>query len=334
LYLFGAIMKLLMAVIYPPFLWVDKNVGGQAVIEGVMMRSPERISTSVRRESGEIVTRTEPYTSLVKRHKFLGQPILRGIVSFFEMLVIGIKTLNYSAEMSAAESDSDDPNITSPVSRKMNLALAVTIVFSLAMAISIFFFLPLLFAQLLNVHKEAFGFNLVAGLIRMGMFVLYIKAISYIKDIRRIFAYHGAEHKSIFAFEADLPLTVENAQKFTTLHPRCGTSFILIVALMAILTYAVSDSVFATVVGHQPELLQRFALHFSLLPLVAGVSYELLKLSGKTRNNKLTRFLIAPGLWLQKITTREPDTDQLEVGITSLIASIEGTDLYTEKVRV
>lgn len=332
MYLFGAIMKLLLAIIFLPILWADKNVGGQAVIEGVMMRSPERISTSIRRESGEIVTRTEPYVSLVKRYKFLGRPILRGIISFFEMLAIGIKTLNYSAEMSAA-GQKDDANIASPVSRKMNLALIVTIVFSLALAISIFFFLPLLFAQLLNIHKEAFGFNLVAGFIRMGMFVLYIKAISYIKDIRRIFAYHGAEHKSIYAFEADLPLTVENARKFTTLHPRCGTSFILIVALMAILTYAVSDSVFAAVAGHQPELLQRFALHFSLLPLIAGVSYELLKLSGRTRNNRLTRFLIAPGLWLQKITTREPDENQLEVGITSLIASIEGTALYTENVR-
>jgi uncharacterized protein YqhQ len=326
-------MKSLLTMIYPPFLWADKNVGGQAVIEGVMMRSPERISTSVRRESGEIVTRTEPYVSLVKRHRILNRPIVRGIISFFEMLVIGIKTLNYSAEMSAADGDSDDPDILSPVSRKMNLALVVTIIFSLALAISIFFFLPLLFAQLLNVHKEALSFNLVAGFIRMGMFVLYIKGISYLKDIKRIFAYHGAEHKSIFAFEADLPLTVENARKFTTLHPRCGTSFILIVALMAIFTYAISDSVFAAIVGHQPFLLQRFIVHFSLLPLVAGVSYELLKLSGKTRNNKLTRFLIAPGLWLQKITTREPDADQLEVGITSLIASIEGTDLYTEKVR-
>ena len=331
MYLFGAIMKALLAIIVPPIFWADKNVGGQAVIEGVMMRSPERISTSIRRESGEIVTRTEPYISLVKRYKFLGRPILRGIISFFEMLAIGIKTLNYSAEMSAA--GQKDDNIASPVSRKMNLALIVTIVISMALAISIFFFLPLLFAQLLNIHKEAFGFNLVAGFIRMAMFVLYIKAISYIKDIKRIFAYHGAEHKSIFAFEADLPLTVENARKFTTLHPRCGTSFILIVALMAILTYAISDSVFAVVAGHQPELLQRFALHFSLLPLVAGASYELLKLSGKTRNNRLTRLLIAPGLWLQKITTREPDESQLEVGITSLIASIEGTALYTEKVR-
>jgi uncharacterized protein YqhQ len=317
-----------------PLLQVDKNVGGQAVIEGVMMRSPERISTSIRRANGEITTKTEPFVALTKRFKLLGKPIIRGIVSFAEMLVIGVKTLNYSAEIAATDEESKDGEGTGPISRKMNFSLAITLVFSLAIAIGVFFFLPILFAQLLNMHREALGFNLIAGCIRLVMFVLYIKFISYIKDIQTIFAYHGAEHKSIYAFEADLPLSVDNARKFTTLHPRCGTSFILIVAMIAILTYAVADSIFANIAGYQPHLLQRFAVHFSLLPLVAGISYELLKLSGRTRDNFLTRILIAPGLWLQRITTREPDDKQLEVGLTSLIASIEGTDLYTEKVRV
>lgn len=326
-------MKLFFTAFLLPFLQADKNVGGQAVIEGVMMRSPERISTSIRRANGEITIKTEPYVSLTKRYKMLGRPVIRGVVAFFEMLVIGIKTLNYSAEITAADEEAAAGEISGPVSRKMNLALALTLVFSLALGIGIFFFLPLLFAQLLNMHREALGFNIIAGIIRLAMFLIYIKAISYIKDIQRIFAYHGAEHKSIFTFEADLPLTLENARKFTTYHPRCGTSFILIVAMIAILTYAVSDSVFAATFGHQPELLQRFATHFSLLPLVAGISYELLKLSGKTRENWLTKIFIAPGLWLQKITTREPDDDQLEVGLTSLIASIEGTELYTDKIR-
>lgn len=326
-------MRSLIAYLTLPFLQADKNVGGQAVIEGVMMRSPERISTSVRRVNGEITTKTEPYLTLTKRYKFLGKPIIRGVVAFFEMLVIGIKTLNYSAEISAADEKAADSEVSGPISRKMNLALGITLVVSLALGIGIFFFLPLLFAQLLNMHREAMGFNIIAGIIRLAMFVAYIKAISYFKDIQRIFAYHGAEHKSIFAFEADLPLTLENAKKFTTLHPRCGTSFILIVAMIAILTYAISDSIFAAIFGHQPYLAQRFATHFTLLPLVAGLSYELLKLSGKTRNNSLTKVLIAPGLWLQRITTREPDDEQLEVGLTSLIASIEGTELYTEKVK-
>ncbi len=326
-------MKTLIGAMTLPLLQADKNVGGQAVIEGVMMRSPARISTSVRRANGEITTKTEPYVTLAKRHKVFGLPIIRGVVAFFEMLVIGIKTLNYSAEISAADEESKDSEVSGPVSRKMTITLAITLVFSLALGIGIFFFLPLLFAQLLNIHKEALSFNIIAGVIRLLMFVLYIKAISYMPDIQRIFAYHGAEHKSIFAFEADLPLTIESTRQFKTYHPRCGTSFILIVAMIAIMTYAISDSVFAVIVGHQPHLLERFALHFSLLPFVAGISYELLKLSGKTRNNVLTRILIAPGLWLQRITTREPEDDQLEVGLTSLIASIEGTELYTEKVR-
>ena len=326
-------MKTFIAILSAPFFGVDKNVGGQAVIEGVMMRSPSKVSTSIRRASGEVTTRTEEFISLTKKHKALGKPIIRGIFSFFEMLVLGIKTLNYSAEIAASESE-EDKKISGPVSKKMNIALAATVILSIGLAIGIFFFLPLLFAQLLNIQRGALIFNIVAGVIRMTMFVIYIKAISYLKDIQRIFAYHGAEHKSIFAFEADLPLTVENAAKFTTLHPRCGTSFILIVAMMAILTYSVSDTIFTVIAGHQPELLQRFAIHFSLLPLVAGVSYELLKLSGKKRDSKLTRILIAPGLWLQNITTKEPDEDQLEVGLTALIASIEDTELYTESVRV
>lgn len=326
-------MKTLIAALTLPFLQTDKNVGGQAVIEGVMMRSPDKISTSVRRLNGEITTKTEPYVTLAKRYKIFSIPVARGVIAFFEMLIIGIKTLNYSAEISAADEESKTSDITGPVSSKMNFALIATLIFSLALGIGIFFFLPLLFAQLLNVHKEALSFNIVAGVIRLLIFVLYIKAISYLKDIQRIFAYHGAEHKSIFTFEADLPLTIESTRKFTTYHPRCGTSFILIVAMIAMLTYAISDSFFAIIVGHQPFLLERFATHFSLLPFVAGISFELLKLSGKTRDSYLTKILISPGLWLQRITTREPDDDQLEVGLTSLVASIEGTDLYTDKIR-
>ncbi|MCD6163005.1 MAG: DUF1385 domain-containing protein [candidate division Zixibacteria bacterium] len=298
-----------------------------------MMRAPEKVSTSVRRASGEITTQTENFISQTQKHKkTLGKPIIRGVFSFFEMLVLGIKTLNYSAEIAAAD-EKNPEDVSGPVSKKMTLALSATMIFSLVFAIVIFFFLPLLFAQLLDIHREALIFNLVAGFIRMLMFVLYIKGISYLKDIKRIFCYHGAEHKSIFAFEADLPLTVDNAAKFTTLHPRCGTSFILIVALMAILTYSISDTIFAQIAGHQPALLERFAIHFSLLPLVAGVSYELLKLSGKTQNKSLTKIFIAPGLWLQKITTSEPDAGQLEVALTALKASIIDTDLYTEAVR-
>lgn len=314
-------MKTFFTVVLPAWFSVDKNVGGQAVIEGVMMRSPDKISTSIRRASGEITTRTEPYMSLTVRQPALHKPIIRGVIAFFEMLVIGIKALNYSAAVSSADAEKTE-EIEGPVSQKTSLALVVTIIFSLGLGVAIFFFLPILITQLLSMQRGALGFNLTAGIIRMAMFVLYIYGISYFSDIKRIFAYHGAEHKSIFAYEADLPLTIENAAKFPTLHPRCGTSFIIIVALIAIFTYSISDTVFALIAGHQPSLIARFAVHFSLLPLVAGVSYELLKLSGKTRNSRLTRILIAPGLWLQKITTKEPDAAQLEVGLAALIASI------------
>lgn len=314
-----------------PYFWADKNVGGQAVIEGVMMRSPAKISTSVRRHNGEIVTQTEPFISLTKRVKVLGWPVIRGMVSFFEMLILGIKTLNYSAEIAAA-AEKNQEKISGPVSKKMSLSIILAMLFALGVGIGIFFFLPLLLAQLIGVHRTAFGFNIIAGIIRVTIFVAYIKAIANFKDIQRVFAYHGAEHKSIYAFENDLPLTVENASRFTTLHPRCGTSFLLIVALFAIFIFSISDTIFAIIMGHQPLLLQRFAVHFSLLPLIAGISYELLKLSGKTRNNKLTKFFIAPGLWLQTITTREPDASQLEVAITALKSSIEGTDLEPKPI--
>jgi len=184
--------------------------------------------------------------------------------------------------------------------------------------------------QLLSIDKKAIGFNLVAGAVRVTIFILYVWTLSQFKEFRRLFEYHGAEHKSIFAFEADLPLVTESTRRFRTLHPRCGTSFILIVALLAILTYSISDTLFAVLFGHGPGVFERFATHLVFLPIVAGVSFELLKLSGKTRNNAITRFLIAPGLWMQMITTREPSDDQIEVAMTALKSSISGTSLDPE----
>ncbi|MBD3234351.1 MAG: DUF1385 domain-containing protein, partial [candidate division Zixibacteria bacterium] len=165
-------------------------------------------------------------------------------------------------------------------------------------------------------------FNIVAGIIRMFMFILYVYILSLFKDLRRVFEYHGAEHKSIYAYESKLDLTVENVKPFTTKHPRCGTSFILIVALFAIFTYSISDSIFAIIAERPPVLWERFLVHFSLLPFVAGGSYELLKLSGKTANHPLTSVLIQPGLWLQRITTKEPDDNMLEVAICALKHSL------------
>jgi uncharacterized protein YqhQ len=306
---------------------VDKNVGGQAVIEGVMMKSPEKVSTSVRLPDGRIVTKTESFISLTKRHKILGKPIIRGVLSFFEMLVLGIKTLNYSAEMATSDPSAVRENVDAPKTGRANLAIATTVAISLGAGLGIFFFLPILLTQLLAIDRKAVGFNLVAGGIRVIIFIGYVWTLSRFKEFRRLFQYHGAEHKSIFAFEADLPLEIESTHKFKTHHPRCGTSFILIVAVLAILTYSVSDSLFAVIFGHGPGVFERFATHMLFLPLVAGISFELLKISGKTRNSLLTKIFIAPGLWIQHITTSEPTDEQVEVAMTALKCSIQGTSL-------
>ena len=319
----------------------DLNVVGQSVIEGVMMRSPERVATAVRVPDGRILVKTENYISLSKRHKLLNLPILRGAVTFVEMLVLGIKTLNFSADIAIKEQEKLDAeekgDAVDPKERKSNsLMLGLTVAFALALGIFIFLFVPLAISNLFNIDKNAVGFNLLAGGIRLTMFVLYVWGISFFGEFRRIFQYHGAEHKSIFTYEMGDDLLPERAAKHTRFHPRCGTSFILIVALLAILVYAVSDTIYALKTGYPPTLLTRFGLHFSLLPLVAGSSYELLKLSGKTRDHAITRIIIKPGLWLQKITTQEPSLDQLEVAIVALEASLGITEskLSSERVPV
>jgi uncharacterized protein YqhQ len=316
----------------------DLNIGGQAVIEGVMMRSKDRISTAVRLNNGEILVKNEPYRSLTTKFKVLGWPIIRGAVSFVEMLIIGIRTLNFSADIAVKEVERQEAaakgvTYEEKKAKSNGIYLAGSALVALGAGIFFFFFLPLWLAGLFGVSKEAVSFNLMAGAIRLTMFVAYVWAISFFSEFKRIFQYHGAEHKSIYAYEMGDELTPERAACHTRFHPRCGTSFILIVALFAILLYGLSDSLYAYITGHAPALLTRFAVHFSLLPLVAGGSFELLKLSGRTRENAVTRFLIQPGLWLQRITTKEPSADQLEVAIAALEASLGvSTSRITSKV--
>lgn len=299
----------------------DFQVGGQAVIEGVMIRSETHIATAVRRADNSILVKTRPYLSLAKRVKILGIPIVRGFVALFEMMGIGITTLNFSAEIASQEIDSSGDK--APQEKKINpLLIALSVALALGIGVAFFFFLPLWITSLLDIQKGALLFNFVAGTIRVVMFVTYVWVLSTFKDFRRIFEYHGAEHKSIWAYEMKEELSAEAAKKYTTLHPRCGTSFILIVALFAILIFAIADTIFQVINGQPPQLLVRFALHFSLLPLVSGGSYELLKLSGRNRDNRLTKILIKPGLWLQLITTKEPSMEQLEVAIVAVRASL------------
>lgn len=315
------------------------SIGGQAVIEGVMVRAPEAVATAVRTPDKGITVKVEPYVALSKRCRVLNLPLLRGAVSFFEMLVIGIRTLRYSADVAMKEETQEAEEKEGeemPTKRQAflsDLLLGGSLVLALTLGVGLFFFFPLFIAQLLHVQRGALAFNLIAGGIRIAIFLTYLWAISRWKDIRRIFEYHGAEHKSIFAYEAGEELTVERTRKYSTLHPRCGTSYLLIVAALAILVFSVTDALFVVVFGHIQNLGQRFLTHLIFLPLVAGTSYELLKISGKRREHAVTRCLIAPGLWLQKITTREPDDEQLEVALVALKSALKEGEFAAENAK-
>ncbi len=317
------------------------NVGGQAVIEGVMMRSVDCVATAVRIPSGEILIKSEQYKSLAHRYKILNIPVIRGAVAFVEMLIIGIKTLNFSAEIAVREAEKEEAlkkgeAVSEHKKNKSALMIGISALIAMGFGILIFFFLPLAISSLFSVDKNAVSFNLIAGGVRVSIFLLYVWGISFMKDFHRVFEYHGAEHKAIFTYEMKQVLTPENAKNFTRFHPRCGTSFILIVALFAIVIYAISDSIYAAIVGQPPVLLTRFGLHFSLLPLVAGGSYEILKFSAKKRNNPIVNALIQPGLWLQRITTKEPNLEQLEVAIVALESAlgITASCIATKKTPV
>jgi uncharacterized protein YqhQ len=304
----------------------DTAIGGQAVIEGVMMRAPRSIATAVRKPDREILVKSDPYVALSRRYKVLNIPVLRGAVSFFEMLVIGIRALNFSADVIIAEQEKAEkgPDWERPRSQKFRdgLVLAGVLVLALAAGVGIFFGLPLFLTEIMGLSKNALSFNLIAGIIRVGLFLLYLWGISQWREIRRIFEYHGAEHKSVNAFESGEELRVENLRKYSTHHTRCGTSFLLIVVMLAIFLFAVADTLVEIGIGHRPFVIQRFITHFSLLPLLAGISYELLKLSDKKRNSRFMRWLVGPGLWLQRITTKEPDDAQLEVAIVALKSAL------------
>ncbi len=306
---------------------VDLAIGGQAVIEGVMMRSPHAIATAVRLPDGTIELRKREYQSFVKRHRWLNIPILRGAVSFFEMLGIGMDTLNWSADMQMKYLDANTEGKNGEKPKEKNslgntIMLWGSVVFALVFAMGLFFALPIFIATISGLTKGALLFNTEAGVIRLVLFFLYIFMISKMPDIKRVFRYHGAEHMSIYALEASEPLDVQSARQRSRFHPRCGTSFILIVAVFSIVLFGIADSLFPMIFGHLQSFPERLATHLSLLPFVAGASYELLKLSGRFRSNALVKMLIAPGLWLQTMTTAEPDDDMLEVALCALKAAM------------
>jgi uncharacterized protein YqhQ len=286
------------------------NVGGQAVIEGVMMRAPRAMAIAVRRPSGEIVVQKDEIVPLSERFPVVKLPIVRGAVGLFQSLVVGVKALNFSANEALVEEEAE-----AQAGEKKELsswAMAGTMAVAFGFGILLFFIMPLYLTKLLVpiIGDSNLVFNLVDGVIRVVVFLLYIWGISRMNDIQRVFQYHGAEHKSIFAFEAGEALTVANVRKYSRLHPRCGTSFLLIVMVVSIVIFSMIPKLW--------PFYFKAGSRVVLLPLIAGVSYEFLKWSAKNDDSPLVKLIIAPGLGLQKLTTREPDDSQMEVAIRSL----------------
>ncbi|MBC8204573.1 MAG: DUF1385 domain-containing protein, partial [FCB group bacterium] len=306
------------------------SVGGQAVIEGVMMRSPVAVATAVRKSDGSISINHFLYKSLTKRKKFWGLPVIRGAVSLVEALYLGIKTLNWSAEEASEEEE------TKKKSRLRDTLLsALSIIIALAGGLALFMLLPYWVTGLIrDAGGSQFIFHAAAGLIRIILFLLYLLVISRWKEIARVFQYHGAEHKSIFAFEREGEVSVESAKRYSRFHPRCGTSFLLITAIIVIFLFAVIDSIIVPVFGEYRSPLHRLLAHLPFIPLVAGVAYEILKLSGKKQEQGIWRHLIKPGLWLQHITTNEPDEKQLEVAAAALKASLRTDEAEADSANL
>ena len=281
-------------------------MGGQAVIEGVMMRSPSAVSVAVRRPDGKIVVKRDPFRSWTKKFPVLGIPLVRGGIVLIESLVVGIRALNFSSDVAMQETDAATGDARP--STASGWLIAGTMVVAFAFGLGLFFYLPLVLTELLGI-ENGIVFNLVDGAFRLAIFLAYILAISLWREIRRIFEYHGAEHKSIFAYESRQPLTVKSVKTFTTRHPRCGTSFLLVVMLVSLVVFMI--------LGRPQTVLDRL-IRFLCIPLIGGVSYEIIKSTSTRAGRAIARTLVVPGLWLQRITTREPDDRQLEVALEAL----------------
>jgi uncharacterized protein YqhQ len=283
-------------------------IGGQAVIEGVMMRSPKRVATAVRLPDGTVSVTTREYVSLSRRFPLLGLPILRGAVVLIESLRIGVEALAFSAEAAVKEEESI------PKSERrfgtLGWGMGFTVLFSFVVGFFVFFYLPLLLTDLTGV-KDGFRYNLIDGAIRLVFFLIYIVGIGFWGEMRRVFQYHGAEHKTIHNLESGEDLTPENAGRQSRFHPRCGTSFLFLVVIVSFIVFAFTG---------RPETLQSRLLRFALIPLIAGVSFEIIRFAGAHYDKPWVRWMSAPGLELQRLTTREPSRDMLEVAIAALRA--------------
>lgn len=325
------------------------SIGGQAVIEGVMMRSPNAFVVAVRKPDGTIRLRRDQWYGLSKKLNFLKKPFLRGILMLIETMANGIVSLNYSANIAMAEEEKEKAlkkgktleqfEASQKKKEKVDIATFLTMAVSFTFGIALFVFAPHaiafwigdLFGQ--NWTLDSFAFHVVDGAVKAFIFISYIWGISFMKDVYRVFQYHGAEHKSIATFEAGMDLTVENARKFTTLHPRCGTSFVFFLILISIMLFSAVFTIIPVGANLPPILRHVVAVLFKVLLMfpVAGISYELIKASGKCSDQWWARAMAAPGMLLQKLTTKEPDDQQLEVALSSIKAVLYLEDKFNLK---
>lgn len=301
----------------------SSGIGGQALMEGVMMRAGDKYACAVRKPDGGIEIKTEDYRSIFGNGWWLKTPFIRGMFNFIDSMVVGMKSLSYSSEIYATpEEDYEPTRFEKWMEKKFGdkaekIFLTIVMVISIAFAIGMFVLLPSLFASLLKtVIENRFVVNLLEGVFRMTIFILYVWLISFMKDIKRTYMYHGAEHKCINCIESGMDLTVENVARSSRRHKRCGTSFMLIVMIISILIFMLIDT---------PTIWLRFLSRILLIPVVAGVSYEFLRLAGNS-DNPVVNILSKPGLWLQGLTTAEPDESMIEVGIASVEAVFDWKD--------
>jgi uncharacterized protein YqhQ len=288
------------------------RVGGQAVIEGVMMRSPKSMAIAVRRPNGEIVVKQEELTFFSEKTFLFKLPLVRGVITLLSALILGIRALNFSANQALSDSEGEKE----PTPWTMGLTLTVALCFG----IFLFFLIPLFLTRWLRfaipgVSESGLLFNLVDGTIRLMIFLAYLWVISFFAEIRKVFEYHGAEHKSIFAFESSEALMIDRVKDFPFLHPRCGTSFLLIVMVVSILVFAL--------IPHHLSFGYKVASRVVFIPFIAGVSYEIIRFCDRKRERRGIQYFIKPGLWLQRLTTREPTEAQIEVALCALQAILE-----------
>ena len=279
---------------------LEDIAGGQAIIEGVMMRYGNKIAAAVRKPDKEIAIQERYYVPLTKRYTLLGLLFVRGFVTLMEMMVIGMKCLLFSAELALTENEK----------KPQKWEMTVSVMISFIAAIFFFVVIPAYFFTLLkNAVSSTLLLNILEGFIRLGIFLCFLGSTLLMEDMRRVFMYHGAEHKTVFAWENGQELTVDNIKKFSTRHPRCGTSFLLVVMVTAILVFSLLG---------RPDFVHRVLYKLMLFPVIAGISYEVIRFTGKYRNWKWVQVLSWPGLMLQKITTREPTDDQIEIAIAAM----------------